>query len=125
MRLRPFHLALLAFQVLWLNVIVPGHTRGIVKLPGSPADAPQSCPMCDAAKAATPTKGTDGTKGKGDPVDGCAICFFAAHLATPPVIDLAPPPLGLAERLDPPAETQRPDCRPIGTHRSRAPPANA
>jgi len=39
MRWRPGHLVLLLFQAFWLNVVVPGHTRGSVPLPGSCGEA--------------------------------------------------------------------------------------
>jgi len=103
MRSRAFRIAMIVFQAVWLNAILPGHTRGIVTLPGGPDDC-ASCAL--AAGTATdhccPTADRDG-----HPVDGkapispgrawrCAICHFAARLTVPPVIDLRPPALELA-----------------------------
>jgi hypothetical protein len=97
---------LLAFQAIWLGAIVPGHTRGVVTLPGT--DACGSCaPDTSKVRACCVGKEqkSDGKQcPKGDPVKRascCAVCFFAARLSTPPPIDFYPPPLELLERLSP------------------------
>jgi hypothetical protein len=97
MRRRGLHFAILLFQALWLNVIVPGHQRGIVQLSGSDKSQPAACPFC-TPQAPTPKNG------KPIPPEGnCAICFFAAHLSVPPVVDLSLQPLRLLHIL--PGET--------------------
>ena len=73
-------MAVLLFQAVWLNAIVPGHRRGAVEVPGAECMAckvtvPQHecCPeMADEAlaKPAAPISK--------DPVAHCAICYFAA-----------------------------------------------
>src|SRR4051794_40481762 len=103
MRFRPGHLALLLFQAIWLNVIVPGHTRGVVALPGA------DCQACDAAAASLPTRASccdssptrsqRQTPNPSGRASRCAVCAFAARLTVPPVIDLTPPALGFLERL--------------------------
>jgi hypothetical protein len=80
-------IAILVFEALWLNVLVPGHQRGCVAVPGAQS---ATCPLCDCAAADQPKSHA--------PVDrsaACAICFFAAHLSVPPTIDLTLPPLQL------------------------------
>jgi Protein of unknown function (DUF2946) len=100
MRRRPFHLALLIFQALWLNVIVPGHQRGIVQLPNLHASASTACdsgcPFC-ACNQGNPAKSKSPTNRS----ENCAICSFAAYLSVPPTIDLTPPPLRFLHRVTP------------------------
>src|SRR5205823_4516041 len=90
---RPGHIALLIFQAVWLNVIVPGHTRGSVALPGSAPYACADSPIahrCCHAPAPKDDPPSPGNRGK------CAICFFAARLSTPPAIDATLAALGLS-----------------------------
>jgi hypothetical protein len=89
MRRRGLCLVLLIFEALWLNVIVPGHRRGIVQLPGA-------CPLCAASPVHSSSSHTDSPASS--PAT-CAICSFAAHLSTPPPIDLAPAPTHFLHRL--------------------------
>jgi hypothetical protein len=100
MRSRAFRVAMLVFQAVWLNAILPGHTRGIVTLPGA-ADDCASCASV-APRAAGGCCATEGGDGRAprekDPVPPgragrCAICHFAARLTIPPVVDLRPPAL--------------------------------
>ena len=91
MRSRAARVAILLFQALWLNVVLPGHQRGVVALPGS------ECPNCRLALATACHSGCATTPADsnrsvpGDPASHCAICQFAAMLSLPPVIDLSPP----------------------------------
>jgi hypothetical protein len=94
---RALRLAFVLFQALWLNVIVPGHQRGAVALPGEPCRAcePQATtagPCCDDAPA---RRNPD--QPHRDPARHCAICYFAARVLPPVVVDLTPPPLRLLE----------------------------
>jgi hypothetical protein len=82
-------IAVTVLEALWLNVVVPGHQRGCIQIPGAPAVA--ACPLCDSAPASNPSKSPAPT----NRADTCAICFFAAHLSVPPAIDLTLPPLQL------------------------------
>ena len=95
MRRRPGCIFLLLFQVLWLNVVLPGHTRGMIALPGSGggASAQTKAGCCNKhhEKDQVPVKSRTGT---------CAVCFFAARLSLPDVIDLTPPALGLVDIVD-------------------------
>ncbi|QDU72045.1 hypothetical protein [Mucisphaera calidilacus] len=63
--------------LLWFAVILPGHQRGAIALPGSP-DTPAACPLCLITKAAnteTPLA---------PPAGGCMICHLKATITTPP-----------------------------------------
>jgi hypothetical protein len=65
----------IVWQMAWLNVIVPGHTRGAVTLP-SGSGVRVSCCSSDGAKS-NPTAPTSGQRAR------CAICYFAAGLSAP------------------------------------------
>jgi hypothetical protein len=114
-------IALLIFEAIWLNVIVPGHTRGAVTLPGfepDPAHAAHSC--C----AGSPEK-SDGSKDSrpgSDRAAHCAICFFAVRLCVPAAVCLDPGPLELlCSRPDRPAVSIIiPESQPI--YLGRGPP---
>ena len=116
---RAFCIALLLFQTLWLNVIVPGHTRGMVALPGSECD---SC--AQPARPCCAQEHTDASHPKPvrDPASRCSICYFAARVSLPPVIDFIPPRLGMVEVLDPPAPQSASSIPVARTLRDRAPP---
>jgi hypothetical protein len=124
MRGRAFRIALLLVQAVWLNVVVPGHRRGIIALPG------EGCEACAVAAAPHPCCQSHGQSQQPaapakDPANHCLICYFAARLTPPPVVDLTPPPLRLAESLSPPAAHIITACPPIPTYDGRAPPASA
>jgi len=83
-------LALVIFELIWLNVIIPGHTRGCVTMScgcSEAAGAP-ACPLC-AAEAAKNSHHSPTPTDR----EHCALCFFAAHLSIPPAIDLSAPKL--------------------------------
>jgi hypothetical protein len=88
-------ISLLVFQVVWLNVVLPGHTRGVIALPGSGDSVQKSAGCCakDHREEKSPAKPRAGA---------CAVCFFAARLSFPDVIDLTPPALGLVDVVDVP-----------------------
>ncbi|HET6247146.1 MAG TPA: hypothetical protein VFE47_05545 [Tepidisphaeraceae bacterium] len=122
LRSRRFRVAFLAFQFLWLNIVVPGHRRGIVSLPGSeccecqtgaPAPAHDRCAKCPKVPDRTPT----------DPARHCAICFFSARLSPAVAVDLSHPKLELFGAVeDPPAVISH--SSPFSpTCQERAPPA--
>lgn len=95
----------------WLLMVMPGHKRGIVTLPGSEAAAQQaSCceptPDCCQPTAPAPDAscctldaGTDPSRPI-DPAKHCAICFLKAHLTDPPPVTFYTPFLGELDELD-------------------------
>jgi hypothetical protein len=91
-------IALIIFEGIWLNVIIPGHTRGAVTMPCgcSQTAASPFCPLCAAAK---------GSHSAPTPADRahCALCFFAAHLSIPPAMDLSAPELLFLNYIKPSA----------------------
>ena len=111
-RSRVVRVLLVGFQALFLNVIAPGHTRGIITLGGK-----SSLTCCqtrsEPSKAPTP-------KDKAS----CAICYVVARFAPPPVVDFRLTELGLRDVM-PLAPPQRivSHQAPL-TYDGRAPPAD-
>jgi hypothetical protein len=86
---RAARILLIAFQVLFLNVVLPGHTRGVITLSGKSSSAGAAC--CHSKHGDSPAKPSERDKAE------CAVCFFAARVTPPPVVDLGLTRLGLAE----------------------------
>ena len=126
MRWRTLRIAFLLFQALWLNVIVPGHQRGVVALPG------ESCASCEQSDGSDSKccemeqagKRQDTPAPKGDPALHCAICYFAARVTPPEYIDLTPPPLRFAHQAPIPVAEIRTSIAVVPTYDGRAPPVS-
>ena len=116
LRARPLAVFLLVYQALFLNVLLPGHTRGAITLDGKHT----ACCCCCG--------GERGPAGKVPAVpsqrdrDHCAICNFAARVTPPEVFDLRLDPLGLLERLPVPAPTAVVSLDRISTYLACGPP---
>ena len=82
---------LLLYQAFFLNVVVPGHTRGAITLDGKHAAA--RCPACCCCSPAADTDAGGTHAPSQSDRDNCAICNFAAHVTPAPAIDFVPPPL--------------------------------
>jgi hypothetical protein len=93
MRRRWLSVALAIFEAFWLNVVVPGHKRGIVQMPGAPGGAVCAC-CCDQTGNSEQAGGSKKDSSQGSAAT-CAICNFAAHLSVPPIVDFTPPKLKL------------------------------
>lgn len=93
----------------WLLLVMPGHKRGIVKLPGAEveqcaASRGASCceptpSCCDTVKTCCDTAADGETPSPIDPAKHCAICFLKSHLTDPPAITLYTPYLGELDEL--------------------------
>ena len=99
MRRRILAISLAIFEAIWLNIIVPGHQRGVIQVAGSKAAVQAACPFCCCGQSNH--AGANGNKGdqSNDPKQPhgyCAICYFMAGLTVAPAVDLSLPPLGLA-----------------------------
>lgn len=68
--MRPVCWALILFQVLFLNLFVPGHTRGAITLPGTPEKS-----SCCEIKASCGEKKMPTQEDR----KCCAVCFLASH----------------------------------------------
>ena len=109
--MRALRWSFILLQVLWLNVVLPGHTRGVITLPGTDcaddrgvasvaqqqSDA-HAC--CHGAAKSTRNDRTPTPRQRG----ACAVCFFAAHMAPPAPVVCGLLPLGLLEQIALPAQ---------------------
>lgn len=109
----------------WMVVVIPGHTRGIVKLPGA-----EQAQQADTASCCKPKPACCDTEHEGDcpdrpsdPAKHCAICFLKARLSDPPPVILYTPYLGELDELAFHLESSLADdlAAPAGL-RGRAPP---
>lgn len=106
-------------QALWFTVLLPGHTRGAIVLPGTDDRSAVSSHGC-CGESAPPRDPRDPMPAKR--VANCAVCFFAAHLSTSLSI---PPQLPLHERCGiarDSATTQAVELTVLVTYLGRAPP---
>lgn len=122
---RSFRIALLVVQALWLNVIVPGHRRGVIALPGEHCQdgGCQIAQLDGCCDMPGPSGKSNQSNDKRDPAQHCLICYFAARVTAPPVVDFTLPPLQLLEQLPPPLPAQVTSYTTIATYDGRAPPA--
>ena len=111
---------LLAFETIFLNVIVPGHTRGAVTLTGKSEIASLGdlgCPLCarsdDSSKQKKPSE-QDRSQ--------CAICQLALQMFTAPPVDFRLGEIGLLELIPPPAADVAPMVAALPIPFSRGPP---
>lgn len=124
LRSRALRLAVLAFQAVWLNAVVPGHRRGAVQVPGEACTACQpSQPQQCCPEMADPSPARPAAPLSKDPAAHCAICYFAAMLSPPPAVECAPPVHRLLEVRNAPLVREWPSLRLIPSYDGRAPPA--
>jgi hypothetical protein len=110
---RRFTWPLIFFQFVWLNIVLPGHTRGIVTV-GDHCGVASCCankPAKSGDKSPTP-----------DQQKRCAICAFAAALSTPPAIDASLDLLGVGRTMQNVVPISAPSPDLPSANRERAPP---
>jgi len=132
-----FHKFAILWLALWFGVIVPGHKRGLVLLPGGPGGndtAPvntQTGEPCPLAKYMATTGTCCPSSQPADssnpdspalPVTHCAICYLTGVLDVPPAPDLAPQPLELVQLRAWPTPLVILSDATVHTHPGRAPP---
>lgn len=91
MRKRLALICLLVYQAIFLNIVLPGHTRGAVTMDGKGG----ACKACCASHHATENPASKNPTEKEK--SNCAICHLAARIVAPPSIDLTLPKLGFVE----------------------------
>src|SRR5260370_12650942 len=90
---RLFRVVLLLFAAAWFGVVVPGHRRGQILLPGAKSCCAAAMPLRGAAPSG-PTR---------EPLPNraaCAICHFMAMLDLPVSIQQDAPVLGFSHISD-------------------------
>ncbi|MFI4859096.1 MAG: hypothetical protein ACIAXF_00300 [Phycisphaerales bacterium JB063] len=103
----------LLWFALWMGVVMPGHTRGVVRLPGM-ADT-QDAPSCCCNTDSTCDLGAQDEDAPADPAKCCAVCYFNATLNTPPPLTFYTPYLGQLDEIEYAA------CEAVAPHQCRAP----
>jgi hypothetical protein len=98
--MRALRWCFILLQVVWLNVVLPGHTRGVVTLPGTSVARETASPHACCGGAARP-KTNDPSSPTPRERAHCAVCFFAAHMAPPAPVVCELLPHGLVEQLAP------------------------
>ncbi|MEM9345692.1 MAG: hypothetical protein AAGB26_03640 [Planctomycetota bacterium] len=84
----------------WLLLVMPGHKRGIVTLPGAEIEHAQAESCCNPQPSCCELcPGGCEAPGPVDPAKHCAICFLKSHLTDPPAIVLYTPYLGELDEL--------------------------
>lgn len=112
---------LLAYQFVFLNVVLPGHTRGAITLDGKQTGCLMCCCSCRIAKS---TPAHDQPIPSQHDRDDCVLCNFAARLTF-----MAPPNLRLTEfhlleMLPPAVRPAIVHCPPTRIDSCRGPPAS-
>ena len=84
----------------WLLLVMPGHKRGIVMLPGAEVEQAEAESCCEPEPSCCDIASDDGEKPKPiDPAKHCAICFLKSHLTDPPPVAFYTPYLGELDEL--------------------------
>ncbi len=110
------------YQAIFLNIVLPGHTRGSITLTGKSDNALQS----SAAGCSCCVRKNDRTQKSNAPTPrdraNCAICHLAARITLPPTISFSLSPLGLVETLALPAPVHFDAFQFIPIYDGRGPP---
>lgn len=117
---------LVFFQAVFLNIVVPGHTRGIVAMTGK-TSVRKIGDLFGGGSGCCQKRG--GEESPGQPTrkdrENCAICYVAAALSTPEGIDLSLPVIGQIGLLPVPEPQLIEECRFVRTYDACAPPLPA
>ncbi len=97
----PLRIAILLWFSAWMIVVMPGHTRGIVQMPGSQTSDKSSCCQPKPSCCPTPNASCEQSPGQRptDPAKNCAICFLKVRLTDPPPLTIYTPYLGELDEL--------------------------
>jgi|SRR4051794_18820192 hypothetical protein len=114
--------ALIIQQFCWLNLVLPGHTRGryTVGCESTAADAHSG--GCCATRHAPGDRSTPPTPGDRA---HCAVCFVALGTCAAPPVLCAPPPPAPLRMIDVPAPLAAPSVDLPPVYYGRAPPVVA
>jgi hypothetical protein len=123
---RSGRIILTALLAIWLNAVVPGHTRGVITLPGGEGAPRSQCaagPTRCCPKTGKPIKQDGGpTEPTEEEKSRCAVCFFAKGLSNHAGGVTALAPIGLLEVASVPAPQHVESAERIATYLGRAPP---
>ena len=91
-----WRILLLVFQAFWLNVVLPGHTRGMIVMPCAEPVQGQRHACC--AKAAPAGEEHRDRRESSERASRCAVCFYAVRLTLPPPFHVELRPLAFVGR---------------------------
>ena len=95
----PLRIAVLIWFASWLMLVMPGHKRGIVQVPGGDAQEIASACSEPQPSCCDPAESPQSPPRPGDPAQHCAICFLKAHLTDAPPATFYTPFLGELDEL--------------------------
>ena len=125
MRSRRLRILMLAFVALWFGMVLPGHERGIVKLPGldkaSASDA-ASCETRSSCHTCCPTESGTGDSSTSPDSGHCAICYLIGVLDVPVAISFTLPDPQLLDCLSPAMRQSVAAVAMLDVTRERGPP---
>lgn len=110
--------SVLAWVVLWLAVIAPGHERGMIR-----TDSPEKSDKASCCASHGSSESSDKKPSKDDAARHCALCYLNASLDLPLTFDLSLYLFGLLERLPLEAAQAIDAAEPDLPFNGRAPPA--
>ena len=117
MRGRPLRISILFVQVVWLNAVLPGHTRGQVVMPGGESAAVARTCQNPARPCHSKDPSSPERKAR------CAVCFFAIRMVSVPVLVLKAPEMALLATLAVPEVLTPADAVDPLPERDRGPPS--
>jgi hypothetical protein len=128
MRSHSLRILMLGLFSLWFGVIVPGHERGAISVPGykSPGAGKQACAPRPAHCNSCPAPADDPAgpaSPESDPASHCAICHLTGVLDAPTAIVFAIPQAELLACLPPQAYHSIAGVLVLSIDRGRGPPS--
>ncbi|MEX2214014.1 MAG: hypothetical protein WD768_07800 [Phycisphaeraceae bacterium] len=107
MQSRNLRILMLGFLALWFGMILPGHERGVIQLPGYAAapgsDQASDCATQSSCSSCCPTQSSGGKSdsSKNRAPGHCAICYLLGVLDVPVTIAFTLPDPQLLDCLSP------------------------
>jgi hypothetical protein len=124
MRSCRLQIAILVFAVTWFALVLPGHQRGLIKVPPTQAAAAAESSCC-ASECEPTAPGEDTDAPAEDPVRTCAICNVIAMMLELAAHEPPPAPPQLTDMIDPPAPVAVQTVKWLTVLSDRGPPADA
>jgi hypothetical protein len=117
-RAHPAISALIVYQFIFFNIVLPLHTRGMITVDGKHTANAVCCCCCGGRTRQAPNSEPSQRDRQ-----NCAICYFAAHVMPTPFPNLKLPEMGLLRILPPPQSMSALSLDHLLTYQSRGPPA--
>ena len=130
MSTQTFNKIAIVWLALWFGVVVPGHKRGLVLLPGGEKvptrlQSDKPCPLAKLTGktgSCCPSSKAPSDQAPAAPGSHCAVCYLTGVLDVPAPPDLTAPPLELLDILPWPDAVQAKTIQIQLAYFGRAPP---